>query len=137
MSDRLKVLCVDDNEDSARTAAEILRLAGCDARVCHDGQSALAEASDYHPDVCVLDLTMPGMSGYELAGRLREAAAGWPPKQRVRLIALTGQWDVESQHRTNNAGFDAHLVKPADPVQLVAAVRGQEPTPPQADARPE
>jgi CheY-like chemotaxis protein len=119
MTRPLKVLCVDDNPDAARSAADLLALSGCDARACYDGPSALREAAAFGPDVCVLDLAMPGMGGVELAGRLRERA-GRP----VRLIALTGQWDIVSSHRTHNAGFERHLVKPASPAALVEAVRG-------------
>ena len=121
MTSRLKVLCVDDNPDTAQSAADLLALAGCDTRACSGATSALREAVEFDPDVAVLDLGMPGMDGIELAKRLREQA-GHP----VRLVALTGQWDIDSTHRTNNAGFDRHLVKPADPHVLVQAVTGQE-----------
>jgi two-component system, OmpR family, response regulator len=120
MGDRLKVLCVDDNRDAARSIGQVLELAGCEVRVCHDGASALAAAREFRPDVCVLDLKMPGMSGEELALRLQEQAGEHPP----RCVALTGLWDIDAQHRTNNAGFDEHLVKPADPERLVEAVLG-------------
>lgn len=121
MATQLRVLCVDDNEDAARTVGELLELAGCDVRVCHDGPAALAAADEFHPDVCVIDLRMPGMGGEELATKLRERADG------VRCVALTGLWDVDSFHRTHNSGFDKHLVKPVDPATLVAAVQGREP----------
>ena len=117
MTGRLKVLCVDDSRDNARSVADLLALSGCDARACYDGPSALREAAAFRPDVCVLDLTMPGMGGVELAGLLREQA-----DHPVRLIALTGQWDINSSHQTHNAGFERHLVKPAAPDALVEAV---------------
>lgn len=120
MVNRLKVLCVDDNVDAAQTTGDLLGLAGCDVRVCADGPAALAAAAEFGPDVCVIDLTMPGMTGVELANRLRDRAGDRP----VRCIALTGLWDIESQHRTHNAGFEAHLVKPVDPNRLVSAVTG-------------
>jgi CheY-like chemotaxis protein len=120
MGDRLKVLCVDDNPDAAWSNGQVLELAGCEVRVCHDGASALVAAREFRPDVCVLDLKMPGMSGEELARRLQEQAGDRP----LRCVALTGLWDIDSQHRTNNAGFDEHLVKPADPERLVEAVLG-------------
>jgi CheY-like chemotaxis protein len=71
--------------------------------------------------VCLLDLTMPGMGGEELARRLREQAGGRP----VRMIALTGHGSPDDYHRTGWAGFDEHLVKPADPLKLVQAVTGR------------
>jgi two-component system, OmpR family, response regulator len=120
MTAPLKVLCVDDNPDAADSTAEMLRLAGFDTRSCHDVTSALAEAEVFEPDVCVLDLTMPGMSGDQLGKVLRE----WVGVKDVRLIALTGRWDIEAHHRTHNAGFDEHLVKPVDPAKLIAAVKG-------------
>jgi len=120
MGDRLKVLCVDDNRDAAWSSARLLELAGCEVRVCDDGPSALTAAQEFRPDVCVLDLKMPGMSGEELARRLQEQAGDHP----LRCVALTGLWDIDSQHRTNNAGFDQHLVKPTDPERLVEAVLG-------------
>ena len=119
----LKVLVVDDNQDAAWSAAMILDLAGCETRTCLDGPTALAAARDFHPDVCVLDLTMPGMDGTELARELSRQQADRPP----RLIALTGRWDVTASHQTRNAGFERHLVKPADPEEFVEAVTGQKP----------
>jgi CheY-like chemotaxis protein len=124
MTNAIKVLCVDDSVDSALTTAELLKLAGCDVRVCHDGSTALAAAEEFSPDVCVIDLTMPGMDGAHLAKHLRE----WVLGKEVRLIALTGRWDIDAQHLTHNAGFDDHLVKPADPERLVATVLGKPAT---------
>jgi CheY-like chemotaxis protein len=121
MTSRLRVLCVDDNPDAAQSAADLLALAGCDTRACSSGASALRAAAEFDPDVAVLDLAMPGMDGIELGKRLQESAA-----HPVRLVAVTGQWDIGASHRTNNAGFDRHLVKPADPHTLVEAVTGRE-----------
>ena len=109
----VRVLCVDDNRDLAESNAELLRLAGCEVRVCYDGATALPAAEGFRPDVCVLDLNMPGMRGEYLAVWLRARAAGRVPA----LIALTG--DVQ---RTQAAGFDLHLVKPVDPQLLIKAV---------------
>src|SRR5947209_5742359 len=72
MSEQLKVLCVDDNEETARSTGELLEMAGFDVRVCHGGEAALAVAEEFRPDVCVIDLGMPGMAGDELATRLQE-----------------------------------------------------------------
>jgi CheY-like chemotaxis protein len=123
MSDKLRVLCVDDSPDAVESVAELLRLSGCEVRTCPGAASALPAAEEFRPDVCVVDLEMPGMDGVELARRLREQAPGRP----LRLVALTGLWDVASTHRTANAGFDEHLVKPADPRRLVEAVTGAVP----------
>lgn len=121
MTNPIKVLVVDDNVDAATSAADLLELAGCVTRVCHDGPAALAEARKFSPDVCVLDVTMPGMDGTELAERLRQDAS-----HPMRLIALTGLWDITATHRTRNAGFDLHLTKSADPERLVEAVLGHK-----------
>jgi CheY-like chemotaxis protein len=125
MTAPLKVLCVDDNPDAALMTAEMLRLAGCDVRTCTDGTTALTVAEEFGPDVCVIDLTMPGMDGAHLAKHLRE----WVLGKEVRLIALTGRWDVDAQHLTHNVGFDDHLVKPAPPDRIIAAVLGTAPVP--------
>jgi two-component system, OmpR family, response regulator len=119
MDKQLKVLCVDDNADAANTTAMILRQAGFNALACHGGIEAVAVAEEFRPDVCLIDLAMPDMAGDELAARLAKRE-GAPP----RLIALTGHWDITSQHKTHNAGFERHLVKPVEPDALIAAVRG-------------
>jgi CheY-like chemotaxis protein len=118
MAATLRVLCVDDNQESARSIALVLEQAGFEVRVCHDGASAQAVAEGFRPDVCLIDLEMPGMDGDELAARLRQRAGGQP----VRCIALTGLWDIGAQHRTGNAGFAGHLVKPVEPARLVEAI---------------
>ena len=123
MGDKLRVLCVDDNAEAAGCSARLLEEAGCEVRACLSGPAALATAAVFCPDVCVLDILMPGMGGEELAGRLREQAGERP----LRCIALTGLWDINAQHRTNNAGFDEHLVKPVEPERLVEAVMGRRP----------
>ncbi len=120
MAAQLKVLCVDDDQDLAGSTGRLLELAGCKVRVCYDGASALAVAEEFGPDVCIIDLLMPGMSGSELAVRLREQAAGRP----LRCIALTGRWDIDAQHQTHNIDFADHLVKPVEPERLVAVVTG-------------
>jgi len=108
---RLRVLCVDDNRDATDSAVELLRLVGFEARACYDGPQALAAADEFAPDICLLDLNMPGMDGDELAGRLRDQAAGHP----VLFVAVSARGDDESRRRTADAGFELHLVKPVDP----------------------
>jgi len=112
---RLRILCVDDNRDATDSAVELLRLVGFDAVACYDGPDALAAAGDFAPDICLLDLNMPGMDGDELAGRLRDQAAG----RAVLFIAVTARGDPESRRRTAEAGFTLHLVKPVDPHQFI------------------
>ena len=117
MSEPLRVLCVDDHPDAAASYADLLRLQGCEVRTATDGPAALTVAAAFRPDVCLLDLTLPGMDGVEVARRIREHLAG-----PVRLIAVTGLWGVAAVHRTKNNGFDAHLTKPVEPARLLEAV---------------
>ena len=121
MSPHLKVLCVDDDLDTAESTADLLSLAGCEAVACRNGVAALAVAQQFQPAVCVIDLTMPGMDGDDLARPLR----GWAVGPGVRLIALTGRRDDVAQDRLCNAGFETRFVKPADPDRLVEAVIGR------------
>src|SRR4030095_6098159 len=81
-----RVLVVDDNRAAAETRAAVLVTLGHDAHVAYDGPSAVTAAADYHPDVVLLDIGLPGMNGYEVAKRLRESA----DSQRISLIAVTG-----------------------------------------------
>jgi CheY-like chemotaxis protein len=110
-----RILCVDDNHDAADSTADLLRIVGFEVRVCYDGPSALIVAGEFAPDVCLLDLNMPGMDGDELAPRLRGQAAGRP----VLFAAVTARDDGEARCRTATAGFHLHLVKPVDPHDLL------------------
>jgi CheY-like chemotaxis protein len=107
---------VDDNVDGADSLAVLLRLSGHAVRVCHDGPAALALADEFVPDLVLLDIGLPGMDGYEVARRLRAR----PGLDRVLLVALTGYGQEEDVRRSRQAGFDHHLVKPADPTTLAA-----------------
>jgi len=106
----LGVLVVEDNEDAAEGLAMILRLWGHDVHVAYDAAAALEAAERHTPDVVLSDLGLPGMSGYELAQRLRER----PGFGRAVLIALSGYGRDEDRRRAVEAGFDHHLVKPPD-----------------------
>lgn len=107
----LRILVVDDNEDSAESLAMLLELKGHDARTAHDGPRALAAAAEHRPDVVFLDIGMPGMNGFEVADRLRRQ----PETRNVLLVAMTGWGQEEDRRRSKEAGFDLHLVKPLDP----------------------
>lgn len=108
--DSLKVLIVDDNEDSAESLASLMRLFGHDARTAYDGLSALEEARTYLPDVMLLDIGLPKLDGYGVAERLRQE----PWRDRMLLMAMTGYGQEEDRRRSREAGFDHHLVKPVD-----------------------
>ena len=109
------ILVVDDNRDAAATTAMCLEIAGHEVRTVHDGWQALALAASSPPDVVVLDIGLPGMDGYEVAARLRAA----PATAGALLIAVTGYGQASERQRALDAGFDAHLIKPAEPVRLV------------------
>jgi signal transduction histidine kinase len=111
---RRKVLVVDDNVDAARTLHAVLRELGHDAEVAHDAGSALAAARERRPEIVLLDLSMPGMDGVELAQELRQKAglAG------ARFVAVTGLGHESDRRRTREAGFAAHLIKPLSPEDL-------------------
>lgn len=107
----VRVLVVDDHIDAADTLKMVLTLKGYDAESAHSGESALAAASEFAPDVVLLDLGMPEMNGLQVAERLRGTD--------IALVALTGYGQEEDRKRTEEAGFAHHLVKPVDPDVLL------------------
>lgn len=109
-----RILVVDDQPDSTDSLALFLRLRGHDVRTAHDGPGALEEVTRYRPEVVFLDLGLPGMSGYDVARRLRTM----PEACGVTLVALTGYGTDADRARTREAGFDVHLAKPVDPRAL-------------------
>lgn len=111
---RYRILVVDDNVDAAESLATLLRLSGHEARTVHHGLKVLEVARSLRPDVVILDLGLPGIDGYEVAHRLRAESWG----KDVLLFALTGYGQEEDRRRTQAAGFDYHLTKPADPLVL-------------------
>jgi len=113
---RRRVLVVDDNEDAADSLALVLRLAGHDVQVCHDAALVMSAAEAFQPEVVLLDIGLPSMDGYEVARRLRAR----PDLNPMLLVALTGYGQDEDLRRSRQAGFDHHLVKPADPEALTA-----------------
>ncbi|VTR92859.1 multi-sensor hybrid histidine kinase : Multi-sensor hybrid histidine kinase OS=Nitrosospira multiformis (strain ATCC 25196 / NCIMB 11849) GN=Nmul_A2207 PE=4 SV=1: Response_reg: PAS_9: PAS: PAS_3: PAS_3: PAS_3: PAS_4: PAS_9: GAF: HisKA: HATPase_c: Response_reg [Gemmata massiliana] len=116
----LDVLVVDDNRDAADSMAMLLEIRGHRARTAHDGPEALKLLATFRPQLVLLDLGLPGMSGYEVARRIRESTE----LQGLTLAALTGWGQEEDRRRTREAGFDHHLTKPADPGELDRIVAG-------------
>jgi CheY-like chemotaxis protein len=114
----LRILCVDDNQDAADSLAAILELMGYEVRACYDGASALEIAKAFLPNVCFLDLNMPGMNGLELGNRLK-ASAGC---NALLIAAVTALDAVEYRTLTAVAGFHYHLVKPVNATTLRAAL---------------
>nr|WP_231402518.1 ATP-binding protein [Caenimonas aquaedulcis] len=107
---KTRVLVVDDNHDAGDSLGQILELLGADVRVARDGPQALEAFADYHPSVVLLDIGMPGMDGYEVARAIRERH----PHDAATLVALTGWGQDEDRKRARDAGFDHHIVKPAE-----------------------
>ena len=109
----LRILVVDDNEDSAESMSLLLQCDGHHVDTAYSGEKALQLASDAPPDVMLLDIGMPGMMGYEVAERLRTSGAA-----ATLLIAVTGYGRDSDIARAHEAGFDHHMVKPVDYDQL-------------------
>jgi PAS domain S-box-containing protein len=115
---RLRLLVVDDNKDSVDSLSTLLRLMGNDVYQAYDGVEAVDAVHSYRPDVVLLDVGLPGRSGYEAARLIRGESWG----QDVVLIALTGWGQEQDRKRSREAGFDHHLVKPVDPKALMKLV---------------
>lgn len=108
-----RVLVVDDNQDAANTLNSLLQSLGHLTRVAFDGPSALQISDEFHPEVVLLDIGMPGMNGYDVARRLR-TRTGAP----LKIVAITGWGAEEDRTLSRDAGFDRHLVKPVDETEL-------------------
>jgi two-component system CheB/CheR fusion protein len=118
---RRRILVVDDNTDAAESLAALLSISGHETRMAHDGPEALQQAERFHPDIVFLDIGLPTLDGHETARLIRKQPWG---KDMV-LVALTGWGQHEDRRRSKDAGFNHHLVKPADPVvveKLLASI---------------
>ena len=111
-----RVLVVDDNVDAAVAAADLLAVSGSEVDVVHDGRSAVEHTASFHPDVVLLDIGLPDISGYEAARRIRKL----PGVHQPMLIALAGGEVQDHKQRAVQAGFDQHWAKPVDPQRLLA-----------------
>jgi PAS domain S-box-containing protein len=119
----LRILIVDDNRDGADSLAMLLRLMGNDIRTAYDGQEGVDVAGEFRPDVTLLDIGLPKLSGYEACRRIREQPWG----KGVVLIAVTGWGQEEDRRRSLEAGFDRHMVKPVDPHALMKLLAELQP----------
>lgn len=108
-----RVLVVDDNEDAANSLAELLRHSGHEVDVAYNGMCALARVRAKHPDVVLCDLGLPELSGFDFARAIRREHA-----QAIRLVAISGYAQPEDIRRSIEAGFDAHLAKPAQSADI-------------------
>jgi PAS domain S-box-containing protein len=117
----LRLLLVDDSVDAATLLAMVLEADGYDVRVAHEGKQALEVAAQFEPEIVLLDLGLPGMDGFQLAREMRKQAT----TANALLVAVTGYGQAADRLRSQEAGFDHHLVKPvsADEIQRVIASR--------------
>jgi CheY-like chemotaxis protein len=109
-----RVLIVDDNVDSAESMAMLIRSWGHEANVAHSAMSALEIAERFAPETALLDIGLPDMDGYALARRLRAQDTSG----NLQLVAMTGYGRAEDRAAARDAGFDVHLVKPAEADEL-------------------
>jgi CheY-like chemotaxis protein len=120
------VLIVDDNLDAAETLAMMLELLGQQTRQAHEGVGAIKAAQEYQPELIFMDIGLPGLSGHEVASRLRRELG----MTQTFIVALSGYGTDEDRRKSMYAGFDSHLVKPLDPSTLpdilAMAERGRE-----------
>ena len=118
---RRRILVADDNRESADSLGLMLELMGNEVHIARDGDEAVRLAEVVHPEVAVLDIGMPRVNGYEAARSIR----AYPWGRQVLLIALTGWGQQSDKQRSEEAGFDHHLVKPVDPAQLERLLAGE------------
>jgi PAS domain S-box-containing protein len=104
-----RILVVDDNQDSAISLSMLLRLLGNEVQTAYDGLEAVAAATEFKPDVVLMDIGLPKMNGYEVARRIRGKLGGG-----VMLVALTGWGQDRDRRRSQQSGFDHHLTKPVE-----------------------
>jgi two-component system CheB/CheR fusion protein len=115
-----RILVVDDNKDSADSLAKLLRLKGNEIRIAHDGLEAVEVAETFHPELVLLDIGLPKLNGYEVARRIRQQPWG----RDVILVALTGWGQDEDRRRSQEAGFNFHIVKPLELAVLEKLLAG-------------
>jgi CheY-like chemotaxis protein len=109
-----RILVVDDNRDSADSLATMLNIMGNEVRAAHDGLEAVDLAATFKPEVVVMDIGLPMLNGFDAARRMRDQPGG----NGMVIVALTGWGQEEDRRRSQEAGFDHHIVKPVDPFAL-------------------
>ena len=132
---RHRVLVVDDNIDAAETLAMMLQLLGQQTCQAHEGNGALRAAQEFKPEIIFMDIGLPGLSGHEVASRMRRDLG----MTETYIVALSGYGSEEDRRKSFYAGFDSHLVKPLDPAALpgiLAAAQRRQGTAPDAMMTP-
>ncbi len=113
----LRVLVVDDDRDTVDMLAFILRDEGHVVHCLYTGKEVLPMVRIFRPDACILDIAIPGMSGYAVAQAVRSS---FTDVGRPLLIAISGMWkEIPDRKVAQTVGFDEHLVKPYDPAQIL------------------
>lgn len=128
----MRLLVADDNRDAAESLALLMEVDGHTVHIANDGSEALEMAQRLRPDVCILDIGMPGMDGNTVARCLRDAL----PDQRMMIVAVTGRSHEEDRARSRAAGFDLYFTKPVSLSGLMGSIaqwRDAGATPPPAD----
>ena len=111
----LRILVVDDNRDAASSIGMLLKIMGNSVRTAHDGEEAVTAAGEFRPQVVLLDIGLPKMNGYDVARCIRREPWG----KNIVLIAVTGWGQDEDKRKSEEAGFDRHMIKPVDPQTLM------------------
>ncbi len=124
MDNSRRVLVVDDNEDAADSLAMLLSVRGDEVRIAYDGEQAVAAQLDFRPEVVLLDIGLPKLSGYDVARAIRSARG-----DDVLIIAITGWGQEDDRQRARDAGFDHHFTKPVDFDQLLDLIDNESPPP--------
>ena len=107
---RRRILVADDNSDAASSLGMLLEMMGHEVCIVHNGVEAVAKASTFGPDIILLDLGMPQLNGYEACARIRAQ----PSPKKTLIVALTGWTQDDKKQRSQQAGFDFHLIKPVE-----------------------
>jgi CheY-like chemotaxis protein len=117
-----RILVVDDNADAADSLGMLLQVRGDDVRIAYDGLEALATEGDFRPEVVLLDIGMPKLSGYDVARRIRKARG-----KLVLIVAITGWGQEEDRQRARDAGINYHFTKPVDFASLLQIIDREVP----------
>ena len=113
-----RILLIEDNVDAGEVLAELLRLSGHEVAIALDGRAGLDLFDQFHPQVVLCDIGLPGLDGYEVAVRMGQRR----PEQRPAMIALSGYGNAKDRQRSATAGYDHHVVKPANPAELLRII---------------
>jgi DNA-binding response OmpR family regulator len=122
--DSRRILVVDDNADAADSLGMLLQVRGDEVRIAYDGLEALELAGAFNPEIVLLDIGMPKISGYDVARRLRESRGN-----SVFIIAISGWGQEDDRKRARDSGFDHHFTKPVDFEALLALIDNESPRP--------